>query len=52
MPTTGYDQEAEKIGLVRPAPRHLRVKVILALIAGVCGGALLACVGRIMRLLV
>jgi uncharacterized membrane protein (UPF0136 family) len=48
MPITGYDDEAEKIGLVRPAARHLRAKVILALIAGVCSGALLAYAAKIM----
>ena len=42
MPTTGYDKEAEKIGLVQPPTRHLRWKLLAALIAGVCGAVLLA----------
>jgi len=49
MPTTGYDDEAEKIGVVRPAGRQLRLRLLVALIAGVCGGALFAYVAKIMR---
>ena len=47
MPITAYDEEAARIGLVRPAARGLRWKVLGALIAGVCCAVALAYLVRL-----
>jgi hypothetical protein len=46
MPITGYNKDAEKIGLVRPATRHLRWKLLGAFLAGVYGAIVLERVAK------
>ena len=46
MPITGYDKDAEKIGLFRPATRHLRWKLLGAFLGGVLGAVLLAYIAK------